>query len=107
MINFQRTVNSFNMGWLLIHTEDAALFESAGVGQTEAAQSVHVTVRRFSGAYHIRNSSAGTAAPVTVENVSIPKYGPLSNDDSDDAAMALALLRGVSWRDCTLGCCGG
>lgn len=68
---------------------------------------MHVTVRRLSEAYHIRESSAGTAAPVTVEKVSIPKYGPLSNDDSDDAAMALALLRGVNCRDCALGRCGG
>jgi hypothetical protein len=54
--------------------------------------------------YHIRNPSAGTAAPITVEKVSIPKYGPLSNDD---AAVARTLLRGGGGRDRTLGCCGG
>jgi hypothetical protein len=67
----------------------------------------HVADRRLSGVYHKRNSSAGTAAPVTVEKVSIPKYDPLSNDDIDDAAIALASLRGVSCRDRSWGCCGG
>jgi hypothetical protein len=83
MINFSRTVNSFNMGWLLIHTESAAVW---------LHNSAHVTDRHLSGVYHTRNSSAGTAAPVTVEKVSILKYDPLSNDDSDDIAVARASL---------------
>jgi hypothetical protein len=56
---------------------------------------------------HIRNSSASTGAPVTVEKVPIEKYDPLSNDDSDDAGIARASLRGVGGGCRTWGCCGG
>lgn len=56
---------------------------------------------------YIRNSSASTGAPVTAEKVSIERYDPLSNDDSDEAAIARAPLIGVGGRCRTLGCCGG
>jgi hypothetical protein len=75
----------------------------------EAARFVHVTDRCLTAGavYHIRNSSAGSSAPFTVEKVSIPKYDPFSNDDSDDAAAALASLGRVGGRGRTWGCCGG
>jgi hypothetical protein len=107
MINFLRTVNSLKWAGCLSKRKNASR-SSIRVSWCviEAPRSAHVVDRYLSGVYHIRNSSAGTAAPVTVEKVSIPRYEPLSNDDSDDAAVARASLRGVGGRRRTL-CCGG
>jgi len=103
MINFLRT-DSLKYGWFLIHTEEQiAQHHSSQLVCGEAAQFAHVTDGRLSRVYHI--SSASTAGPVTVEKVSIPKYGPSSNDN-DDAVVTRASLRGVGDRNPTLGCCG-
>ena len=101
MINFLR-IDSLKYGWFLIRTEEQiAQPHSSQLVCGEAAQFAHVTDGRLSRVYH--TSSSSNAGPVTVEKVSIPKYGPSSNDDS---VVTRASLRGVSDRYSTLGCCG-